>query len=249
MKSKLEKELVSCPPGKIRVSRRGSKVQFYLRKHSSEKTGEYLGKDKERTIEIYLRKSYNERALKLIKMEILRLERFQSLYRDLSSQLQELYTAAPDQVKGYLNPVDVSNDDFAAMWEKIPFVPKLMRNTEIHFITNREEHVRSKSELLIANTLERMKIPYKYECPLKLNRRQIIYPDFTVLNSHTRTVYYWEHRGMMDDRDYAKNSVSRIKEYGKAGIYPGKGLIITEETLTAPLASQEIVGIINTYLK
>ncbi len=51
----------------------------------------------------------------------------------------------------------------------------------------------------------------------------------------------------MDDRDYAKHSIQRLKDYGKAGIFPGKGLIISEETSTNPLGNREIMEVIHAY--
>ena len=81
--------------------------------------------------------------------------------------------------------------------------------------TKRKERVRSKSELNIANMLDSYGVPYKYECPLKLKDGKVIYPDFTVINVKSRKVIYWEHRGMMDDKNYANMAVSRIKQMRK----------------------------------
>ncbi len=102
--------------------------------------------------------------------------------------------------------------------------------------------------LNIANTLNKLKIPYKYECPLEVRKGLCFYPDFTVLNVRKRKVYYWEHRGMMDDREYAKHAVSRIKEYESNGIIIGKNLIISEETSSTPLGSNDIIRLIDAYL-
>lgn len=70
------------------------------------------------------------------------------------------------------------------------------------FQTARGEKVRSKSEVMIADTLQRFGVPYKYEYPLKL-RKFTAYPDFYCLNLRTRKEYYWEHFGMMDNVEYA----------------------------------------------
>ena len=59
--------------------------------------------------------------------------------------------------------------------------------------TSREERVRSKSEIIIADTLSRESIPYRYECPLHIPDVGNIYPDFTVLNVAKRKELYWEH--------------------------------------------------------
>lgn len=109
--------------------------------------------------------------------------------------------------------------------------------------------MRSKSELNIANTLYKMEIPYKYKCPFVLMNGRTVHPDFTILDIVNRREIYWEHRGMMDDRMYLKQSVQRIKEYRKSGIYVGDNLLITEETSTLPLGTDEIEDIARHFFK
>jgi len=52
---------------------------------------------------------------------------------------------------------------------------------------------------------------------------------------------------MMDEKDYAKNSVKRIKMLMKEDIYIGDKLIITEETSSNPLGTDEIYAIIKKF--
>lgn len=246
-KSELLLRLGKSPEGKIHVVHSGNRTQYYLRKSASDKSGEYLAKHKQKTIQIYLQKAYDEKMIKKIDREIAVLEKFVKGYRDLPEQLRDVYSHLPKPVKEYVKPMDLNDDDFAERWNDAFFVPKRMLAEGSHFTTDRGENVRSKSELYIANTLNRLRIPYKYECPLELRKGLTIYPDFTVLHVKKRSVYYWEHRGKMDDQEYARHAVSRLREYGKAGIFPGKKLIITEETATDPLSTREILSIIQTY--
>ena len=92
-----------------------------------------------------------------------------------------------------------------------------------------------------------MKVPYKYECPLQIDKGNVIHPDFTVLDVKRRCEVYWEHRGMMDDREYSRHAVTRVKDYEKAGIFLGDKLIITEETGITPLGTYEIERVIKHY--
>lgn len=117
------------------------------------------------------------------------------------------------------------------------------------YLTDNGEYVRSKSELNIANLLYKMNVPYKYECPLTFSNGKIIYPDFTLLDIRNRREVYWEHRGMMDDRNYLKHTVQRGKDYRKEGIYIGDHLLITEETSVLPLGTDEILSVIQHFLK
>ncbi len=248
LKNSLESWLADCPAGKIHVTKSRNRIQYYLRKDPKDKTGVYLSKDKQKEIHRYMQKAYYEKVSRLIKAELHALERFLDSYQDLPTQIRNVYSDMPDPMKHYVRPIDTSDQDYMESWSNIPFVPKEMLDYEGHFITDRGEHVRSKSELHIANTLNKMNIPYKYERPLEIRKGVVVHPDFTVLNKKSREVYYWEHRGMMDDREYAKHSVVRLKEYGRCGIFPGKGLIITEETSVFPLGSKEILDVIQTYL-
>ncbi len=52
---------------------------------------------------------------------------------------------------------------------------------------------------------------------------------------------------MMDDRDYARQAVFKMKSMLKNGIILGKNLIITEETTANPLGTNEIAAVVNRY--
>ena len=39
---------------------------------------------------------------------------------------------------------------------------------------------------------------------------RIIHPDFTVLNVRTREILYWEHLGMMDNKEYIESALAKI---------------------------------------
>lgn len=95
--------------------------------------------------------------------------------------------------------------------------------------TKKDELVRSKSEVLIADMYYEMGIPYRYEAELDLNNGKKKYPDFTLLKTSTRETLYHEHLGLMDDEEYREANLAKLKEYRKNGIYPGKNLILTYE--------------------
>lgn len=106
--------------------------------------------------------------------------------------------------------------------------------------------MRSKSEVIIADTLFRHNIPYRYEFPITLKRSNsddirrdfgssiTLYPDFLCLNTRTRTEFYWEHFGLMDDPAYSNNAAGKLRLYTENGILAGRNLIITMETQTEP---------------
>lgn len=138
--------------------------------------------------------------------------------------------------------------EYSVQWSSVPFEKLGIAVDYAELVTQNGEHVRSKSELTIANMLKRNGLVYRYECPLILKGNKKVYPDFMILNKRTREVIIWEHRGMMDDIRYARDAVIKIKEYEKNNYVLGRNLIITEETSTSPLSTTEIQRMIDTYL-
>lgn len=245
----LEKRLQSYPKGKIHIAPKASRVQYYLRTDAKDRTGVYLSQKDKGKIAVFLQKKYDEAAIKKIEAEIQILEYFLKKDDCRVRTLQNIYSAYPREIKDQIIPIDMSDEDYIRAWMKISYSHKPISEELPVYITNNGEHVRSKSELHIANTLQKWKIPYKYECPITLSNGKKIHPDFTLLDMSRRCEVYWEHRGMMDDREYAKLAVQRVKEYGKEGILPGDRLLLTEETANLPLGTNEIENIIRFFMK
>lgn len=247
IREELEASLSKAPPGKIHVAKSAKRTQFYLREDGLDKTGKYIPKADTSTIKAHLQKAYDEKELKLLNIEISSLENLLKHSDGIIKKQQILYSNNPTEVKNYISPIDVSDEDYGVVWLNTPYVGKEINPQLPYFETRRKERVRSKSEIIIANALAAHGIPYKYECPLKLSDGNVIYPDFTVLNVKERREIYWEHRGMMDDKQYSTASVMRFKAMNKDGIILGMNLIITEETTTSPLGTKEVEMIINKY--
>lgn len=246
-KSILERNMGTYPDGKIHIAGNKGRVQFYLRPAQKDRAEIYLSKKEKDTIKVLLQKKYDEDALKLLNIEIASLEKFLKKSEKINYKIQSLYSDISNEAQKYINPIDMYNDDYAAEWLALPYQKKDVSNNVPLFVTNNGEHVRSKSELMIANRLFELRIPYKYEAPLKLSDGRVIYPDFTVWNAGKRCEVYWEHRGMMDKQDYACHSLKRIKDYSKEGIFLGDKLIITEEMATLPLVTSDIDSVISFY--
>ncbi len=244
----IEDYLAKAPEGKIHIVKSHGRIQYYLRKNPGDKSGRYMQKGDLVSISRYLQKSYNEKILKLLKQEAINLEKFLKCSDKYSNEIPKVYSNNFTEVKSLISPIDVDDGDYANWWLKESYDRKEIGDNVPCYETIRKERVRSKSELNIANALARFGVPYKYEHPLTLKNGMIIYPDFTVLNVKSRKEFYWEHRGMMDDREYARHSVARIKDYARDGIYTGKNLIITEETSTSPLGTNEIEAVIKAFL-
>ena len=127
---------------------------------------------------------------------------------------------------------------------------KFDEDNTTEFITLKGERVRSKSELLISDQLNRYGIPYRYEKPVELQdwkKTVICRPDFTVMNRRTGKIFLFEHLGKMDDEDYVAANMRKLDLYERNGYLLGDNLMVTHETSKVPLNRNILDSYIKTY--
>ena len=130
----------------------------------------------------------------------------------------------------------------------IEFKKKYYEQALIHK-TMRGELVRSKSEVIIANMLFQSGIDYEYEKELDLGEDGIRIPDFTIEDSESGILFYWEHCGMLGDAGYNRHWQEKKAVYEKHGITEGKNLIVSEDSMNGGIDSAAIKKLIDTFLK
>ena len=128
------------------------------------------------------------------------------------------------------------------------YVYSIKAGEDIEILTEKGESVKSKSEKIIADKLNMMNIPYCYEVPLYLKGYGYVKPDFKVLNVATRKEYYWEHYGMMDNKDYIIKALKKKNSYISNNFIVGDNLIETYESQSYPLDTRNVEKIIKTFL-
>ncbi len=161
---------------------------------------------------------------------------------------ESIYDNLPYARKKLVTPFIKSFDYREAQWMNQDYEPLTGYELTTEYYTQRGERVRSKSEILIANQLNKYEIAYKYECPLQIDYGKTIYPDFTCMSKKTGTIMYWEHLGMMDNPEYCEYNLGKITQYENVGIFPGINLILTHETSLHPISTRIIDKIIAAYL-
>ena len=139
-------------------------------------------------------------------------------------------------------------NDWAAQWKKQPY-PRNMQYPDklIYSTVVPDLKVRSKSEADIVACFELYKVPYHYEELTDFNGTTLA-TDFTCLNVKSGNIWYWDHRGMMDDPSYINKTLYCDSVYLKAGVIPFINLIITTETKEHPLDIQWVKRLIEYYL-
>lgn len=242
------KALKNAPEGHLRVAQahEGRKLQYYHVTTPGDTKGAYIPHTQLTLAKALAQKKYDQNLIKILRRQIAALDH---LLAAAGSQIPALYETQCRARRLLLTPATLPDEQYAELWRAVKWQPRpFTADTPEHF-TARGEQVRSKSEVIIADTLTRHKIPYRYEFPLKLKNGDIYHPDFLCLNLRTRKEYIWEHFGMMDNPDYAELTAKKFKVFSENKILPGKNFLFSMETAKNPLSSRQVENLINEFLK
>ncbi len=243
--ARVESQLKSPPKGNLCVSKSHRSFQYYRSDKGHPNKRYYLDKSKRNIAVALAQRDYNRKLLKELSSSLLDLDKFISAYKP--QNFLDCYEKLPQARKLLIKPAFINNSEYARLWQKKEYVHKPLE-PDGTYLTLKNEKVRSKSEIIIANLLKEHGIPYHYEFPVTLKNGQGLYPDFLCLNVRTRQEFYWEHCGKMSDPEYTSNMTRRLRQFADAGIIIGRNLILTMETDTAPLSTREVEQVIRTFL-
>lgn len=246
LEQNIRKALKKAPEGTLRINRINGCPQYYLRSSPKDTNGRYIPVKKMNLVRQLAQKAYDLKALSAVRKEAASIRRFISSYP--GETLEEVYDSLRAERKELVIPLVETDAMFVQNWEDVSLSTGAGYAVRSEFYTERGERVRSKSEVLIADTLYRNNIPYRYEYPLYLEGISTVYPDFTILNVRTRKEFIWEHNGMMDDPEYAEKAVRKICAYELGGYHAGENLILTYETSGQPLNLKLLKNTIKRYL-
>ena len=239
----IQEQLKASPKEGLMVSRSNRTFQYYSFKNGKRTYIPRKNRDLAKTI---AQRDYNKKISGFIKKNIRALQLFTKHYAP--QKCERCFQKLPQARRLLVKPFFLDAESYAKQWQAQKYEPN-KDFPEGNFFTTREEHVRSKSEVIIANMLNNKGIPYHYEVPVKINSSLTFHPDFFCLNKRTRQEFYWEHCGKMDDPEYSGDLVRRLTLYAQKNIIPGKNLILTMETLKTPLNTKDVERTIETFLK
>ena len=118
-----------------------------------------------------------------------------------------------------------------------PYAEHLIHKTE------KGHMVRSKSELVIANKLFQLGIPYEYERPYELPElERKIWPDFRFTDPSGDTII-WEHLGMLHKDDYRESWERKLQLYNEQGFTEGVNLFTSRDDERGGLDSNTVVEV------
>ncbi len=240
MITKAENSLKKAPKGFVNVECNRGADQYYYKESLSEKRGKYLPKEKRALAAALVQRDYDKAFLAAANKEKRILLQFKKHggERNISflyTSLNDVYERAVSGRKKLIKPYLLTNDQFVKEWESVEYQGLQFAVGAQEIFSEKGERVRSKSEKMIADKLFLMKIPYRYEYPLDIGRRNLIYPDFTILDIRERRTVIFEHFGMMQDSQYAYDALNKIRNYQKAGFKVGENFLYTMESQDSPL--------------
>ncbi len=236
-------QLENLPEGRLRIAEKPGGPQYY---QSGDGKDTYLRVSDRKTAEQLAQRRYCEKVIRQAQKELKQMESLEAVCQE--DFLASLWKEMNPLRRALVQPLDIPDEEYAKAWSEVAYTGKEIDETERTFLTERGETVRSKSEKIIADMLALRGVPYRYEYPLKLRGWGLFYPDFHALNVRTREEFILEHFGMMDNPEYVRKFLRKMRIYERSGIYPGHNLLCTFETSAEPLDSSAVEKLIQRFL-
>jgi hypothetical protein len=239
---KIKKKIEQLPEGKLLRGKNGKYQQWF---RSDGHTRRYISKKNRDLIEKLAIKKYLSYQLEDCEKEKRAIEFYLKHHREDTGKAEQ-FLIEKSEYGELLDPYFKIKSKELQEWMQEPFEQNPNYHENLILKTISGNQVRSKSEVIIDTLLFINKIPFRYECALKIGRKTY-YPDFTIRHPKTGKVYYWEHFGKMDDEEYVRKTFAKLQVYTLNGIIPSINLIMTFETSETPLDTEEVRGLIEKY--
>lgn len=227
---------------KLTCKRKKSYFQYYINeKYLSKKI--YL-----KRLQQLAKEEYWNKLLPTIETEIVHLKKSLNGQQRLERAYSQLHEGKQILFEPDIVPISKMIQDFNdETYEGLPF----SESDKTEYFTHRGERVRSKSEKIIADELDRHGIPYHYEKPLLLRvdgQMKEFHPDFTAMNVTTGEVKYLEHLGLMDNPNYYGNALAKLDAYERNGLLIGRDVLLLHESAYRPINTRVISDYICEFL-
>ncbi len=146
-----EAALQTAPEGSLRYTHNNQQICFYRRTSDRNSNGTYIRKENKSLAAALAQKDYD---LKIIKAAQKELDQISKLLRYANSKKSEdIYEPLSLPRRQLITPISPSDEEFLAAWNSVTWQPKPFTDEPKDYYTAKGERVRSKSEILIADTL------------------------------------------------------------------------------------------------
>ncbi|MBQ8281676.1 MAG: hypothetical protein IJZ25_04675 [Lachnospiraceae bacterium] len=238
LREEITRQSEDLPKGRLRINNDRGIARYYYINKDGDTHGEYISKKDVDLACKLAQKDYLHKVYRTVNDELKDIEKY--LLRHKEHAIEDVFTNLNSYRQNLVTPLAISDELYVQQWEQEPYETNPYCPDEKVYPTKKDELVRSKSEVLLADMFYEMGIPYRYEAQLVLKNGKVRYPDFTLLRISTRELIYHEHFGLLDNEEYRRACVVKLGEYRKNGIYPGKNLLITYEAEGLYLNIKEI---------
>ncbi len=245
---KLEKlfsdQLQYLPNGRLTRTKKNGE-SYYYKVLNGKRT--YLGKGNSEEVLDLQEKRFLEESLKRIRKNLAAGNAFLKKYQNIDegSILKETPQAYQPIVGAAFFAGGKKNLD---RWEKEPYQRSTAYPERLIHRTMRGDLVRSKSEVIIANTLFSKGIPYRYEELIQVGDYTVA-ADFHVAVKSRSRKRLWEHFGMIGDADYLEKCMLKIQTYIENGFLPWEDVIFTFDTKRGSIDAQTIERIAELFCR
>jgi hypothetical protein len=187
------------------------------------------------------------------------------LYTALTRQEEKIIILHQGDFGGFIRLASTDASATARRFTDLFYLPDVKQIDKKYYdakyinVSERGEPMISKNEVIIANLLNkyRSELQYAYEDKLKFeDTGRIVSPDFTIENIITGKRFYWEHLGLMTQKDYREKWQKKLESYMKDGFVlhhkaqstDERILIVTEENPNGGINSQEMDNLIKSVI-
>ena len=254
--SEYEKLARKIPKGSsLRATKHRNNYQYFIRDGVKDINGTYIKRDDCETARKMAQAEYYEILIPLLQKYVK--ARKKSVNDWIDNPFLIALSKLPVGKRILITNPFIDDEDFVIKWLKTEYCSPVFPSNKgagencasvIEYHTRQGLQVRSKSEVIIADILDEMSIPFLYEKPLSLVSGTV-HPDFTLLDLKERKEIYWEHFGMMDDIEYRNTAFLKIRKYEESGYYQGSSMIWTFETSKYPINTRDLRKMITSLKK
>ena len=161
--AQIEKAVDELPRGSFRSYERKNGTSEWYSSRNGKKI--YIKKNEENLAKGLVRRKYLSLKLKELKNARENLEKALDSIEKNSGMAERFAKSGPD-IKRFLQEELEPWSDEIRRWQASPYKSNHFHPEGLIYKTQRGEFVRSKSEVIIADTLYGMNYPYRYECAL-----------------------------------------------------------------------------------
>ncbi len=243
LKRMYEKKLATLPEGILSMTEQNGR-QYYSKYVDGKKN--YLGiGNVEEVVQLQRHRLLTELVKRIEKNERI-LKRFIRDYQDVSPQTVVRLLGKAYQSSDIVENILQGSKNYKK-WGDQPYQRSTKYPEALIHRTMKGDFVRSKSEVIIANTLYPKNLQYRYEELTKVGNYTFA-PDFKIAVPHQNKIKILEHFGMMDDPKYRKRALWKIDVYLDAGFKPYEDILFTFDDFDGGIDAKNLDTLINSFL-